>query len=78
MCPREGKGAALVLSFCSAAAVEMHLTEILIAVAEGAHAVLLMDQAGWHTAAGLDVPPSITIVPLPPRSPELNPTENVW
>jgi transposase len=58
--------------------MEMHLAEISIAVAEGAHAVLIMDQAGWHTAPGLNVPPNITIVPLPPRSPELNPVENVW
>jgi hypothetical protein len=35
-------------------------------------------QAGWHTTDKLDVPANITILPLPPKCPELNPTENVW
>ena len=58
--------------------MEMHLAEISQAVAQGAHAVLLMDQAGWHSSAKLDVPDNITIVLFPARSPELNPVENIW
>jgi transposase len=44
----------------------------------GAHAVLLLDRAGWHTAHRLAIPASVTLVPLPPYSPELNPVERVW
>ncbi len=44
----------------------------------GAHAVLLLDRAGWHTATKLNVPTNITPVFLPSREPELNPVENVW
>src|SRR5438445_8701425 len=44
----------------------------------GAHAVLVLDQAGWHLSDKLIVPPNITLVPLPPKCPELNPVENVW
>ena len=39
----------------------LHLAEISQAVAQGAHAVLLMDQAGWHSSAKLDTPPHITL-----------------
>ena len=39
---------------------------------------VLLDQAGWHTTNKLDIPANITLLPLPPRSPELNPVENVW
>ena len=78
ICPQEGKGAGLVLPFCNSAAMDLHLQEISHAVAPGAHAVLVMDQAGWHTSAKLDVPANITILTLPPRAPELNPVENVW
>ncbi|CAH2605697.1 protein of unknown function (plasmid) [Rhodovastum atsumiense] len=78
ICPKEGKGAALVLPCCNIAAMNLHLAEIATAVAPGAHAVLLLDQAGWHTSARLIVPPNITLLPLPPKCPELNPTENVW
>jgi transposase len=56
----------------------LHLQEISAAVAPGAHAVLLLDQAGWHGSRDLVVPDNITLLPLPPRSPELNPVENVW
>lgn len=56
----------------------LHLAEIAQAVAPGAHAVLLLDQAGWHLSQDLVVPENITIVPLPPKCPELNPVENIW
>jgi transposase len=53
----------------------MHLEEIAFHVAPGAHAVLILDQAGWHGSAELVVPSNITLLPLPPRCPELNPVE---
>ncbi len=78
ICPKQGKGAGLVPPFCNSAAMTLHLEEISGAVAPDAHAVLVMDRAGWHTSAKLNVPADITVVPLPPRSPELDPVENVW
>ena len=56
----------------------LHLAEISAAVAPGAHAVLILDQAGWHISAGLVIPANITLLPLPAKCPELNPVENVW
>ena len=38
------------------------LAEIALAVAPGAHAVRLVDQAGWHLSAKLAAPDTITIV----------------
>lgn len=58
--------------------MNLHLAEIARNVAPGAHAVLLLDQAGWHMTEKLDVPPNVTIMPLPAKCPELNPQENVW
>jgi len=60
------------------ATMALHLEEIAQAVAPGAHAVLLLDQAGWHTTKKLVVPANITLLPLPARAPELNPVENFW
>jgi hypothetical protein len=48
ICPKAGKGAALVLPRCNIAAMNLHLAEIAAAVAPGAHAALMVDQAGWH------------------------------
>ena len=58
--------------------MNLHLAEIAATVAPAAHAVLLVDQAGWHMSTRLIVPANITIIPLPPKCPELNPVENVW
>ena len=52
--------------------------EISSQVSERAHAILILDQAGWHTTDKLLIPTNITLLPLPPRSPELNPVENIW
>ena len=68
----------MVLPFCNIEAMNLHLAEISQAVAADAHAVLLVDQAGWHISDRLAVPDNLSIVLLPPKSPELNPTENTW
>ena len=78
VCPQQGKGAALILPRCNTQAMSLHLAEMALAVAPGAHAVLLLDQAGWHLSRKLVVPANITLVPLPPKCPELNAIENVW
>ena len=58
--------------------MQWHLEEIASQVTPGAHAVIILDQAGWHTTAKLDIPANLTLLPLPLRSPELNPVENIW
>ena len=58
--------------------MNLQLAEIAKNVAANAHAVLIVDRAGWHMTDKLAIPPNITIVPLPAKCPELNPTENVW
>ena len=78
ICPARGTGAALMMPFANTQAMQMHLDEISRHIAPGAHGVVLMDRAGWHTTAKLAVPSNLTIILLPSRSPELNPVENVW
>src|SRR3954468_24552281 len=78
VCPERAVGAALVLPYADAAATGLHLAEVGRAVAPGAHAVVVLDRAGWHGAGDLAVPGNLTLLPLPSYSPELNPVENVW
>ncbi len=58
--------------------MQLHLDEISRNVDEGAHAVLLLDRAGWHTTGKLDVPENINQIFLPSRAPELNAVEYIW
>ncbi len=67
-----------MLPRCNTQGMNLHLAEISAAVAPGAHAIVLLDQAGWHGSVALIVPANITLLPLPPKCPELNPVKNVW
>lgn len=58
--------------------MRLHLEEIGRHITPGAHAILVLDGAGWHGASALAVPDNLTLLPLPSYSPELNPVENVW
>ncbi len=78
VCPERGVGAAVVLPLVNVEAMNVHLAEISRHVTEGAHAVLVLDQAGWHTSPKLRVPKNISLLPLLPYAPELNPVEQIW
>ena len=47
VCPKEGKGAALVLPRCDTGAMNLHLAEIAAAVVPGAHAAFILDRVAW-------------------------------
>ena len=38
----------------------------------------MLDNAGWHGPEGLAVPEGISLVFLPPYSPERQPAEHLW
>ena len=68
----------LALPFANTDMMQLHIDEITIRIAPGAHAVLILDRAGWHTTGNLKWPENITPILLPSRAPELNPVENIW
>jgi hypothetical protein len=76
--PSTGQGFALVLPEASTRAMQVFLDQFAAALEADEHAVMLLDQAGRHGARALVVPGNVTLVPLPPYSPQLNPVERVW
>ncbi len=40
--------------------------------------ILVCDGASWHKAKALEVPDNIRLFFLPPATPEMNPTEQIW
>lgn len=69
---------ALVLPYVNTEAMQLFLDRFSATIEDAEHVAMVLDQAGWHGAKALVVPSNITLVPLPPYSPELNPVERVW
>lgn len=77
-CPETGRSFCLVLPYTNTYAMQFFLDELSKSIDKNKHAALIIDNAGWHTANNLKVPANVTLIPLPPYSPELNPMECVW
>jgi hypothetical protein len=77
-CPATGASSALIAPSVNTAYMNRHLEFISREAGAGRHVVLVLDRAGWHVARGLEVPANITLLHLPPYSPELSPMERVW
>lgn len=78
VCPERDTGVALVLPEVSTTGMNLLLQEIASQVPQRRHAVVLIDNAGWHVTDKIEVPANLTLVNLPPYSPELNAIERVW
>jgi hypothetical protein len=76
--PATGADVALVLPEATTATMNLLSAEFAAGLPGDAHAVLVLGGAGWHGAKALAVPANVTLVRLPPYSPELNPVERVW
>lgn len=76
--PATGASAAIITPTVNTDYMNAHLTAISQQVGHEAHAVLVLDNAGWHVAKKLKVPDNLTLLFLPPYSPELNPVERLW
>lgn len=78
VCPIRDEAVGLVLPAANTEAMLVHLEHISMKIPVGRHAVIVLDKAAWHTTKRLKRFSNITLLPLPPASPELNPTEQVW
>lgn len=76
--PANGKSSALLAPTVNTDYMNHHLRFISEQAGQDVHVVLVLDQAGWHIAKALQVPENITLLHLPPYSPELNPIERLW
>jgi len=78
VCSKTGDACGLITPNVNTQTMNGFLEQFSRELPEDAHAVMVLDQAGWHTASTLQIPANVTLVHLPPKSPELNPTENLW
>jgi transposase len=76
--PETGDAAGLISPNVNTDTMNAFLEQFSRGLPPDVHAAMVLDRAGWHTAAALKVPGNVTLILLPPKSPELNPTENLW
>lgn len=76
--PASGASAALIAPNADTGTMNQFLKILDAERKPDEHIVLIMDGAGWHKSKALRLPDGITALLLPPYSPELNPTENLW
>ena len=78
VCAAKDLGIGLILPCSNTEAMLIHLEHISAVIPKGKHAAIIMDQASWHTTENIKKFHNITIIHLPPASPELNPVEQIW
>jgi transposase len=78
VCMSTGATSALIMPELNAGVLNLFLEQLSGALPAGVHTVLIWDGAGYHTSKDLKVPSNISLILLPPYSPELNPVENLW
>ena len=78
VCASRDTGVALIMPQADTEAMQAHLDAIGRAVVPRAHALVILDKAGWHMTGKLHIPGNVTLIPLPPACPELNAAENIW
>ena len=76
--PATGESAALIAPNVNTGTMDAFLKILDAERRPSEHFVLIMDRAGWHVSRKLALPDGITVLLLPPYSPELNPAENLW
>ena len=78
VCPETGEACGLITPAINTGTMNVFLEQFSRELPADVHAVMVLDRAGFHTAGSLNVPANVTLVHLPPKSPELNPVENLW
>jgi transposase len=78
VCPETGHAEGLLSPLLDTKIVNIFLNLFSRTIPADEQAVMVWDGAGFHTSRSLVVPKNITLVQLPPYSPELNPIENLW
>jgi len=78
VCPASGEDFTLVLPGVNAKIMDNFLAHFAATQPDDVHALMVLDGAGWHDERALTIPDNLSLVELPPYSPELNPVERIW
>ena len=77
-CPQTGQTVGLLAPYLNTDTVNAFFREFEKETDPDVHVVMIWDRAGFHTSHKVRVPENVTLVGLPPYSPQLNPIEKLW
>ena len=75
--PIYGDSSFVIADGCDTVCMNIYLG-VLSKAFQDDYILLCADNAGWHTTKNLTVPDNIEFFFLPPRTPEMNPMEQIW
>jgi transposase len=78
VCPKTNQSVGLVLPVANSDAMLIHLEEISKNIPKDRYGVVVLDGAAWHKAKKIQIFNNLSVLVLPPASPELNPVEQIW
>jgi transposase len=77
-CPQTGQTAGLLAPYLNTNSVNAFFREFEKEISSDVHAIIIWDRAGFHTSNNVRIPANVSIINLPPYSPQLNPIEKLW
>lgn len=77
-CPQTGQSVGLLAPYLNTDSVNDFFRQFEKEADPYVHVFMIWDQAGFHTSSNVEVPDNVTVIPLPPYSPQLNPVEKLW
>jgi hypothetical protein len=78
VCPTTGQAHGCLLPYAETDTMNAYLADFSRNLPSDEHALMVLDRAGWHQSKSLNIPSNVTLLYLPPYSPELNPAELLW
>ena len=72
-----GEGFFLILPYCNTECMNVFLEEMSKQYLED-DILMVCDGAAWHKSNAMKVPENITLLNIPPYTPEMNPREQIW
>jgi putative transposase len=75
--PLTGESFFLVLPYANTICMNLFLSELSKKYPDD-FIILPCDGATWHKSKDLEIPSNISLILLPPATPEMNPIEQIW
>ena len=75
--PITGEGFFLVMPYCNTVCMNVFMEELSKEYLDD-YILMVCDGSSWHRSSAMIIPDNITLLNIPPYTPEMNPIEQIW